>query len=1220
MADRDHGTSATRKGSLWLSKTKPSEVLWDTETGGFTSSRDLGSRVDDGYVNEDDSGEVTAAVEDVVAREDDDPSTKSLSAPETSAADIPSAESARRSAEAPASASASAPGASIGAHLKDSHVFTVEILSNRTIKAVMIVYYIIFVLLLVYGLSEYRDTHVDVPLSIAPRGSDAAGNESALLCLPNPEDGTCEPDPSLAPITLAESNLLSNTMLVSEGLNISNWIGDRAKPGTPPFSAHNKSTGAFLLDSSGLEYSANPDLHDVWEDLSGAFWFGSSRTEAMLQGGEVSRSSRSVRVSLKFARPDGTSWPEGSADGTLPLTFHAYACLKGQDCSSVGSYRGQFLPTPNLWVPERTPYRVEAALRLDGYNGSVVSASFDVPNTMVVEDVLDSVGWRFAASADPGGAVSACAAGDNCVVVAALTSRGTEAGYKARAGVETAALICYFPYLVWWLVTACVRLGMNVKMWPLETIWLLFLGVGFLMYNGFLYVSISIKHLQPDFVFKERLWAAASILSMLGQVLQYFSLACFTDSPRRYVVSPLVFYGWKFLFCLILWTSMFVTVMYHYPLASGRDEPGTDLAIGGLGFPTAPETWPRNEKIVLSTFQLLWLACIFFAIGYYFWVSQRTKRVLADLPYNMTRPVQLSFRFFRWATLIWIISEFVTLIGNIAASSGSGYNYSGYADGGLNALVVILNQMEAFQVHANISKVLFGLVFVTVYLGFFLPPPLASAVRKSHHVTEEQAKKVQKDERTEGEFLLVLDRARLLCTCSREVYLPFSNEERRRDAKVAKEEEIKTASTCFGDDEKAISAASKGDTKPGAALRDKLHAYLEAPEESKQAPKQRGGLERVDSWMPTETFVKKGDPHPWLEARIAGESVCWGKPSPPGSTFAMNCRVVKRITEPSYADMHDSRAIIFRHEPSQDLIIAFRGTKTGKQVKTDLMTQKVEVSLDTFLTISSATERARRLVEGVLPEDIEEKMQDGTAGKVKILDLLHRDNDEELPEFLRGRSKAGDGIRGHCNLHFGFFSSYSRLRKQVHTAIYDELVAAPGRLLVCGHSLGGAQATACAYDMSRWIIPSAKKALLANQGKMAADRVTLCCYTYGSPRLGGPNFQAAFDKAVPETQRIINDGDVVTLTPPSWLGFRHVGTEDIFDYTGSLMANPSLIEKKFANKTRTHANAHRLPNYTKAIKRAYQPVMPIEELLGMIRDAYGLSGDLKERDHWANRS
>jgi len=1150
------------------------------------------------------------------------------------------------SAERVAGESAYVAGGSIGAHLKDSHVFTVEVLSNRTIKAVIVTYYVIFAALLAYDLSEYRDTHSRIALSIVPPPPEVAalnGNESdPLLCVPNYETLTCDQNPSSAPIKSSEASLLSNTILVSDGLNVSDWVGDRAKPGTPPFNAHAKSSGAFLMNSSVLDYGANPDLHDVWSDLSGSIWLGSSRTTAWLEGGAVSRSARSVGLSFDFTRSDGSAWPDDTlSDGMgLPLTIHSYACLTGQDCTSIGSYRGQFLPTPNAWVPEREPYRMNALLSLNEAR-NVLSARIDVPNTMMVDGVLDGSGWRFALGADPGGAVSACAAGaESCVVGVGLTAEGTKASFRVNAIIGCVALVVYLPYLIWWLVTVCKRLGTDVKTWPVEVFWLIFLGVGHLMFNGILITCISMYHLTSTFVFNERLWAAASIISQLGKVLQFFSLGCFTDSPRRFVVSQLKFYGWKALFCVVLWTSMFVTIMYHYPLASGRDEPGTDLIIGGLGFPTAPETWPRNEKIVLSAFQLLWLVCVFGAMAYYFIVSRRTMRVLAELPYIMTRPVQLAFRFFRWSTLIWIVSELVTLIVNLVYSANEGGNYGALAAGGLDAMVVTLNQMETFEAHtSSLAKILFGTVFTTVFLGFFLPldpSDAANAVIKSHYVTEEEARKTEEAEcegkaerrpRGQSKHLLVLDRARLLCTCSRETYLPFDAEERRLDAGAAKKEEIMSGSTNFtGDDQAKATPAAGGGEDKGAALKDTLRKYLDdaaaALEEGKRRKEEGlvdGRLGRVDSWMPTEYYAKKGiDPHPWLECRLAGEPMCWGEPSPPGSSYAMDCRVVKLIQEPSYADMHDSRAVVFRHVPSNDLIVAFRGTATSKQVKTDLMTQKVEVSLDRFLTVSSHRERARRMVEGVLPEDLERKMEEGTAGKVRILDLLHRDDDEHLPEFLKGRSMSGDKFRGTGQLHFGFFSSYSRLRKQVHATIYEELVRSPSRLLVTGHSLGGAQATACAYDMSRWIIPSVKKDLLYNRGKAAADKVTLCCYTFGAPRLGGPRFQAAFDKAVPETHRVINDGDVVTTTPPHWLGFNHVGTEHVLDYTGSLMTDPSMIERKFGNKTRTHADSHRMLNYTKAIKRAYRPVMPIEDLLGMIRNAYGYDGKQKEKkNHWA---
>eukprot|EP00978_Attheya_sp_CCMP212_P004004 scaffold8538_cov54-Attheya_sp.AAC.2 len=508
-------------------------------------------------------------------------------------------------------------------------------------------------------------------------------------------------------------------------------------------------------------------------------------------------------------------------------------------------------------------------------------------------------------------------------------------------------------------------------------------------------------------------------------------------------------------------------------------------------------------------------------------------------------------------------------------------------------------------------------MFTVVYELFFLPlPPLSEdAIPKSHHITEEDAKGKTKEERLTDRFLLVLDRARLLCCCSREAYLPFDDEERKKFTGVT-QEELEKIRLSLKHTLEAISETSVSDDQPVSARREEPASVPSRPTTLERIESRRTTLERIDSFFFSASLPTREKLDPVILSRFAGEAIGTGGKSPPGSSWAMGCRVIKRIAEPDYADMHNTRAILYRHESSNDLIIAFRGTKTGMQIKTDLMTQKVRVSLDTFLTIPSS---ARNLVENSLPEQLEELLCEGTCGKVRLFDLLHKeDKDGDLPEFLRERTNAQDGIKGSAFLHFGFWSSYSRLRKQLHSAIYEELVSNPGRLLVCGHSLGGAQATACAYDMTRWIIPSVRKSLLLNQGRAAAEKISLCCYTYGSPRLGGSHFRAAFNKAVPEMQRIICDGDVVTAVPPKWLGFLHVGDENVFDYTGSCARNPSFMEKHFAHKSRTQANSHRMPSYMHAIKMAYHPSMSIQKLLELLKDAYGLNTPHEDKNFWTS--
>lgn len=71
-------------------------------------------------------------------------------------------------------------------------------------------------------------------------------------------------------------------------------------------------------------------------------------------------------------------------------------------------------------------------------------------------------------------------------------------------------------------------------------------------------------------------------------------------------------------------------------------------------------------------------------------------KVLSTLPYNVTRPLQLTFRFFCRATLIWILVELLGLIAGIIVSSGRTSNYNTIGEGGLDATVIVLNRMELF--------------------------------------------------------------------------------------------------------------------------------------------------------------------------------------------------------------------------------------------------------------------------------------------------------------------------------------------------------------------------------------------------------------------------------------------------------------------------------------------------------------------------------------------
>ncbi|TWU09707.1 Lipase (class 3) [Symmachiella macrocystis] len=85
----------------------------------------------------------------------------------------------------------------------------------------------------------------------------------------------------------------------------------------------------------------------------------------------------------------------------------------------------------------------------------------------------------------------------------------------------------------------------------------------------------------------------------------------------------------------------------------------------------------------------------------------------------------------------------------------------------------------------------------------------------------------------------------------------------------------------------------------------------------------------------------------------------------------------------------------------------------------------------------------------------------------------------------------------------------------------------------CGHSLGAAMATICAYRCTA-------SAIVSNPQEL---------HTYGSPRIGNKRY---LRHAQLSHYRWVHNNDVVTRVPPAWLGYRHGGDEVYLDRHGRI--------------------------------------------------------------------
>lgn len=114
-------------------------------------------------------------------------------------------------------------------------------------------------------------------------------------------------------------------------------------------------------------------------------------------------------------------------------------------------------------------------------------------------------------------------------------------------------------------------------------------------------------------------------------------------------------------------------------------------------------------------------------------------------------------------------------------------------------------------------------------------------------------------------------------------------------------------------------------------------------------------------------------------------------------------------------------------------------------------------------------------------------------------------------------------------VHPGFSTIYSKISAQIIEAAKKLDPSVP--CYISGHSLGAAIATLAAIDIAAHI-PELKKQLQL--------------YTYASPRVGDPAFAREHNRLVPNSYRVVNLADAITLVPFTVLfktEYVHVGEE-----------------------------------------------------------------------------
>ena len=122
------------------------------------------------------------------------------------------------------------------------------------------------------------------------------------------------------------------------------------------------------------------------------------------------------------------------------------------------------------------------------------------------------------------------------------------------------------------------------------------------------------------------------------------------------------------------------------------------------------------------------------------------------------------------------------------------------------------------------------------------------------------------------------------------------------------------------------------------------------------------------------------------------------------------------------------------------------------------------------------------------------------------------------------------------SVHRGFRAAYESVERQIR-----ERIPCHSKVIIAGHSLGGALATLCAHSIN---------------GFVRVENV----FTFGSPRVGNGTFVRSYNKHLGDvTARIVNAHDPVPYVPPWLFGNRHVSTEAFLGDEGSLTLDRDLF-------------------------------------------------------------
>lgn len=281
-----------------------------------------------------------------------------------------------------------------------------------------------------------------------------------------------------------------------------------------------------------------------------------------------------------------------------------------------------------------------------------------------------------------------------------------------------------------------------------------------------------------------------------------------------------------------------------------------------------------------------------------------------------------------------------------------------------------------------------------------------------------------------------------------------------------------------------------------------------------------------------------------------------------------------------YEPETDTKALLAWND--ELLLAAFKGTSSFENIKTDL-------NVRCYKWIKNPSTRAIDTIFIIhLIRDIT------TIYFLQIFKVIH-------PPHRYGSASTMWGLRyipASIKVHKGFYTAWvtndydQRILNRMDEIINSSPYPWAMKLMVTGHSLGGALATLAAH------------AITTKFKNLSAPTV----YTYGEPRVGNQPFAQEYNTLIPDHFCIVNGQDPVSRIPPGW--YKRVGVRVLLNNLGDIIVRPTYLEMQLINTAGGEVKDHFLESYRTSLMRIIKNQFTKRRLKTGQPGAYTLSLEL----------